>query len=100
MPAAVAEEQHDPEAASEQVREGDEIGRAKTRARAERRKDKMKRRKDQRLRIGNLRPAGEHVRSPERLFAARERGRKELQFGLELRLRIPRDGDRARKPGP
>jgi hypothetical protein len=100
MPAAVAEEQHEPEAAGKQIREGDKIDRAKAWRRVERRKGEMQRREDQRLRIGNLRPAGKQVWGPERLFAAGERGREELQLGLELGLGIPRDRDRALEPRP
>src|SRR6266481_3186874 len=100
MPAAIAEEQHEPEAAGEQIREGDKIDRAKAWRRVERRKGEMQRREDHRLRIGNLRPAGKQVWGPERLLAAGERRCEELQFGLELGLGIPRDSDLPREPRP
>src|SRR4029077_16929205 len=91
MPAAVTEEQHEPQAAAEQIGEGDQISFAKAGRRIERRKGKVQRREDERLRIGDLWPARKHVRSPKRRLPARERGCEELQFGLELSLGIPRD---------
>jgi hypothetical protein len=100
MPAAVAEEQHQAGAAGKQIGEGDGVDGAEARGRVEPRQGEMQRREDQRLRIGDLRPAGEDVRRPERLLAARQRRREELQFGLKLRLGVPRDRDGAGQPRP
>ena len=100
MPAAVAEERHEPDAAGEQIGEGDEVGLAETRRRIERRQREMQRRKDERLRIGDLRPTGEHIGSPKRRFAACQRCGEERQFRLELSLGIPRDGDGTGPPRP
>ena len=88
------------EASGKQIGEGDEIGFAKARRRRECRESEMQRREDQRLRIGDLRPAGIEVRAPERRLAVRERGREKLQLRLELRFRVPRNGDGAGEPRP
>ena len=76
------------------------VGFAKARRRIERGEREMERRKDQRLRIGDLRPAGEQVRRPERRFAMCQRSGEKLQFRLELRLGIPRYGEPAGHPWP
>src|ERR1043166_10171129 len=60
----------------------------------------MERREDQRLRIGDLWPAGEHVGRPQWRLAFVERPREKLQFRLKLRLGGPRKRDRAREPRP
>src|ERR1043166_1689852 len=60
----------------------------------------MERREDQRLRIGDLWPAGEHVGRPQWRLAFVKRPREKLQFRLNLRLGVPRNRDRAREPRP
>ena len=100
MPAAIAEEQDDSDAAQEQIDEGHGIEGAQADRWTDRRQGDMKRREQQRLRIGNLRPPGEDVGRPPRPFAARNRVCEELHLRKELRLRIPRDGDRPGKPRP
>jgi hypothetical protein len=100
MPAAIAEKQQHADGTGEEIREGNEVDGAETRGRVERRQRQMERRQDERLRIGDLRPAGKHVRRPERRLAACERRRHELQLGLELRLGVPRNRDGAGKPWP
>ena len=100
MPAAVAEEQDDADPAECQIGEDHRIEGPQADRRIERCEQHVQWREHQRLRIGYLRPAGEHVRRPPRPFAVRDRGREELHLREELRLGIPRDGDVAGEPGP
>ena len=100
VPAAVAKEQDDAEPAEKQIGEGDGVEGAQADGGIERRQHDMERREQQRLRIGNLRPAGEDVRRPPWPFAARDRRRQELHLRIELRFRVPRDGYRAGQPWP
>ena len=100
MPAAIAKEQDDADAAEEQVSERHAVERDPARRRVEQRQQEIKRREDQRLRVGDLRPAREHVGRPERRLSGRQRARQEIDLRSELRLPVPRDRDRARQPGP
>ena len=100
MPAAVAKEQDDADTAEKQISEGHGIECAQADHRVERGEQDMQRREQQRLRIGDLGPAGKDVRRPPRPFAARQRTGEELHLRKELRFRIPWDGHRARQPRP
>ena len=100
VPAAVAEIEDQADATEEQRREHDRIGGPEARGAIEHGEQEMQRRKDQRLRVGDLRPAGEYVRRPERRLAVVQRAREKAQLRMELRLGVPRNGDRARKPRP
>src|SRR5437763_16986226 len=60
----------------------------------------MQRREQERLRIGNQRPACEHVWRPPRPLAARNGRGEELQRGEGLRLRVPWNRDAAGEPWP
>ena len=100
VPAAVAKEQDDADTAEKQIGEGHGVECAQADRGIERGKQHMQRREQQRLRIGDLSPAGKHIRRPPRPFAARQRAGEELHLGKELRLRIPRNRHRTRKPRP
>src|SRR5258705_6637591 len=100
MPAAVAEEQHEAETAGKQIREGDKIDRAKAWRRVERRQGEMQRREDQRLRIGDLRPARKQVWGPERRFAPGAAPRQEIQYRPGRGLGTPPDRCSAPRPPP
>ena len=100
VPAAVAEEQDDADSAQEQIGEGHGIEGAQADRGFRRGEQRMQRGEHQRLRIGNLRPAGEDVGRPPRPFAARQRSGEELHLRKELRFRIPRDRHRAGEPRP
>ena len=100
MPSAIAEEQNDADPAEAQIREDDGIEGAQADRGIEQREQHVQRRKHQRLRIGDLRPAGEHIGRPPGPFAVRDRGRQELQLRKELRFRVPRNRHAAREPGP
>src|SRR5260370_34389892 len=100
MQERAGEEQRESEAAGRQIREGGKTDRAKAWRRVERRQGEMQRREDQRLRIGDLRPARKQVWGPERRFAPGERRRRGLQDGLGLGLWIPRGRGGARQAPP
>jgi hypothetical protein len=99
MPAAIAKEhQHREPRAGEQRQHGD-IERMEARMRRQQR-EQNHRREDQRLRIGDLRHAAEHVRRPERRLALMDRVGEELQLGLEQRLGVIGNRHGPREPGP
>mgnify|MGYP003704160655 CR=1 FL=1 len=100
MPAALAEDQDDAEAAEEDVREHDRVRCAKARIWIEQREDDVQGRENERLRIRDLRPAGVDVRRPERRLPLGERTREEGELGEELRFGVPGDGDAAGEPRP
>ena len=100
MPSAVAKEQDDGEAAEAEHAEHDPVRRLESGIGIDEGEDQEGRREDQRLRIGDLRRAGEDERRPERLLAAGERLRHELQLRIEMRLGVPRDRDGAGQPRP
>ena len=86
MPAAIVEEQDDAEAAEEQIGEGHGIEGAQADRGIGDRQQHMERREQERLRIGNLRPAGKDVGRPPRPFAPRKRAREKLHLREELRF--------------
>ena len=100
MPAHVAEQPDDAEARAEQAQEHRDVGGVAAGCRVQQREQQHRRREDLRLRIGDLRVAGKHVRGPERQFAAPDAGGEELHLRQEMRLGIPRDHDLAGEPGP
>ena len=100
MPAAVAEQQDDADAAEKQRREGHGVGGAEARPRVEPGERQMQGREQHRLRVGDLRPAGERIGRPQRRLPGGERGGEELQLRLDLRLGVPWNGDGARQPRP
>jgi hypothetical protein len=100
MPTAVAEEQDYAQPAEKQIGEGHGVEGAQADRGLEHRQQQVQRREHERLRIGNLRPAGEDIGRPPWPFAARNRRRQELHLRIELRFRVPRDGDRAGQPRP
>src|SRR5690606_33503444 len=100
VPAAVAEKQDDADPTEEEVGKGHRISRAEAGIRGQRGKKKVQGREDQGLRVGDLRPAREHVGGPERQLASGQRSGEELKLRQELRLRVPRNGDAAREPWP
>ena len=100
VPGAVAEQENQRHPAKPEHAELDRVRGAKARIGVEKREKQVRRREDQRLRIGDLRVAREHVRRPPRRFAATDRLRQELQLRIEMRLRVPWHGDPAREPGP
>ncbi len=100
MPGTVAGVGHDRERAEPEHAEDGGVEGAKARIGIEGREGEEGRREDQGLRIGDLRRAGEDVGRPERLLAAMQRLRQELQLRIKMRLRVPGDRDRAGEPGP
>ena len=88
MPAPVPEESHDGEAAETPHSEHHRVEGPEARIRDEGREEKKRRREDERLRIGDLRLAGEDEWRPERPFAAMERLGEELELRIEMRLRV------------
>ena len=100
VPAAVAKKQDDAGAAGIEQREHQDVGEPRAWVRDEQRRDEMEGGEDQRLRIGDLRPAGENVRRPERRLAGRERAGEEGELRIELRGGVVGNFDRARQPGP
>ena len=64
------------------------------------REQHMQRRGEHRLRVGDVRPAREDVRRPERRLAGRERARHELDRRQEGRLRVVGHRDGAGEPRP
>jgi hypothetical protein len=93
MPAPVTEERNEAHATGEQHREWNCVRRLKTRRRHGKSQQEVKRREDQRLRIGNLRPPAKDMRRPEWRLAFRKGCRQELELRMELRLRVPRNRD-------
>ena len=100
VPSAVAKVQDDGEAAEAEHAEDDPVGRLESGIGIDKGEDQEGRREDQRLRVGDLRRAGEDERRPERLLAAGERLGHELQLRIEMRLGVPRDRDGAGQPRP
>ncbi len=100
MPAAVAEEQDDAGSAEKEVGEGDDVEGAQADRPMCDGEQHMQRREQQRLRVGDLRPAGENIGRPPWPFAARHRARQKLHRRKELRFRIPWNGDGAGEPRP
>ena len=99
MPAAVAEEHQHREPAEREQRQHRHVERMEARVRREQRQQHH-RREDQRLRIGDLRDAAEHVGRPERRLALMDGVGEELQLGLEQRLGVIGDRHRAGQPRP
>ncbi len=99
MPAAVAEEQDHAGAAGVEQHEHQNVGEPRAWVRNEQRHNEMEGGEDQRLRIGDLRPAGKDVRRPERRLAGRERAGEECKLRIELRGGVVGNFDRARQPG-
>ena len=99
MPAAVAEVHQHRDAGEREQHQHCDVERVKARMRREQRQQR-ERREDQRLRIGDLRNAAEHVGRPERRLALMDRVGEELQLGLEQRLGVIRNGHRPGEPGP
>ena len=64
------------------------------------RQQQHRRREDLRLRVGDLRMAGENVGRPERAVAAGEAGSQELHLRQEVGLRVPGDRDAPGEPRP
>ena len=100
MPAAVVEKQDHADAAEKEVEEGDRVEGAQTYGGIQPGQQHMQRGEQQGLRIGNLRPAPEHIGRPPGPFAARKRARQKLHLRIELGFGIPRDAHRAGQPGP
>ena len=99
VPAAIAEEHQHRDAAEREHAKHRHIEGMKARMRRQQR-EQDDRRKDQRLRIGDLRHAAEDIRRPERRLARWMRVGEELEFGLEQRLGVIGNRDGAREPRP
>src|SRR6476646_10771153 len=100
MPAAVAKEQDYARATGVEQHEFQNVAKPWAWVGHEQRRHDMEGREDQRLRIGNLRPAGENVRRPERRLTGCERAGEERQLRIKLRGGVVGDFDRAGEPGP
>ena len=98
-PAAIASVEDDGRAAKEQRGEGRGVGGAEIDARIDPRQCEVQRREQQRLRIGDLGSAREHVGGPQRRLAVCQRRGEETELRLELRLGVPRNRHRAGEPG-
>src|SRR2546421_497325 len=70
MPAAIVEEEKNPNATEEKIRKRQHIESAQPNSGMQKSPDHMQRREQERLRIGNHRPACEHVWRPPRPLAA------------------------------
>ena len=92
MPAAIAEIQHQREAARRQHGEDDAVLQLKRRLGRSPGGEKKKRRKNQRLRIGDLRHAGEDIGRPKRRLARMQRVSEKGELRLEMRLGVPGNG--------
>jgi hypothetical protein len=97
VPAAIPEKHKHGKARQRQERETIKIKLPETRGGLQVGKEES-RRKDQRLRIGDLRRSSEHIMRPEGRLARVKRVCQKLKLRLEMRLCIERNGDFARKP--
>ncbi len=100
VPAPVTAETENAERAEKQAREGHRIGHAHGGVGREQRQQQMRRREDQRLRIGDLRVPAKHERRPERAFTAMDGLCQKHDLRMEMRLGIPGDCHGTGKPGP
>ena len=97
MPAAIPEKHEDGEARERQKREAIKIELPKAWGGLQVGKQE-RRRKDQRLRIGDLRRSSEHIMGPEGRLARMQRICQKLKLRLKMRLGIVRNGYLARQP--
>ena len=98
VPAAIAEEQDHAGAAGIEQHECQDVEQPRAWLWHQPGNDKMQRGKDQRLRIGDLWPAGKNVRRPERRLSGRERAREEGELRIELRGGVVGNFNGARQP--
>ena len=101
MPAAIAEIGHQRETAHGEHRKDERVLEPEGGLRRERGRDEKEGREDQRLRIGDLRHAGEDIGRPEGRVSAMQRMREKSELRLKMRLGVP--GDRVfageKRPG-
>jgi hypothetical protein len=100
MPGAIPEEGEQRRPAETQHGKRDGVEGPESGIGIDEREEEIGRGEDERLRVGDLRRPGEHVWRPERRLAGVNGLGQELQLRIEVRLGVPRDGDRPGQPRP
>jgi len=98
MPIAIAGIEDDRKPTRKQHRKHDRIGDEKRGLAVEQRHDQMRRRKNQRLGISDLRMTAKGKRVPSGRITGRKGLRHEDELWIEMRFRIPWDRKIAEKP--
>ena len=99
-PAAIEKQHHQSQPAEREHAESDGVEGYERRRAIKQSQQEMRRRENQRLRIGDLRMAAKDVGRPERRLARVQRAGEKRQLRIKMRLGVPWNGECAREPGP